>query len=203
MNWVDLLLLLLVLVSCWRGLCQGLVSGLVALVGLVGGFWLACRSYALLGAHLAAWWPALSRALFWFPVPQKGAAAAKLALPPGLLNLTLADVLAFLLVFLVTERLAVAVGRAARGMVRTAGLGSLDRFGGLALGLLRAGMIILALAFVLAPLRQGTFLPQALPGLAFLSQALSDSRLLGGAWHLLAALGLHGWSGWNIPWQTV
>ncbi|MGQ9532123.1 MAG: CvpA family protein [Desulfotomaculales bacterium] len=203
MNWVDLLLLLLVLVSCWRGLCQGLVSGLAALVGLVGGFWLACRSYGVIGVQLAAWWPALSRALFWFPVPQTGTAAAKLGLPPGMLNLTLADVLAFVVVFLVTERLAVAMGRVARGMVSTVGLGPLDRIGGLALGLLRAGIIILALAFVLAPLNEGTFLPQALPGLTFLSQALSDSRLLGGAWQLLAALGLHRWPGWHMPWPTV
>lgn len=203
MNWVDLLLLFLVLTSCWRGVRQGLVSGVAALLGLVGGFWLACRSYASVGAQLAAWWPALSRALFWFPVPQTGTAAAKLGLPPVLLNLTLADVVAFAAVFLVTERLGVAVGRAACGMVSTVGLGSLDRLGGLALGLLRAGIIIVALAFALAPLRQGTVLPDAVPGVSFLSQALSGSRLLSGAWHLLAALGLHPGSGWTIPWQTI
>ncbi|MBC7106521.1 MAG: CvpA family protein, partial [Firmicutes bacterium] len=155
MNWVDLLLLLLVLTSCWRGLHQGFICGVGALVGLVGGIWLACRSYALVGAQLAAWWPALGRVLLSYPAPQRGAAAATLGLPPALLNLTLADVVAFVAVFVLTERLVVYLGRAASGAVSAVGLGALDRLGGLLLGVVRAGIIILALAYLLTPLGPG------------------------------------------------
>ena len=71
-NWVDLILLILMLRACYIGLVRGYVLEGVLLLGLIVTTAVACNGYAYVSAFAQPWWPfdalwldATGFAIFW------------------------------------------------------------------------------------------------------------------------------------------
>jgi len=117
-NWVDIAMLGLVVLSAFVGLLRGLTFELLSLAG-----WFA--------AYFAASWlsPALAP---YVPIGEKD----------SVLNLGVAFAATFLIVLVVWSLAA----RAVSGLIRATPLRPLDRFLGALFGVARAGIVLLAVA---------------------------------------------------------
>jgi membrane protein required for colicin V production len=135
MNPLDWLLAVLLAYSVVRAAMRGLFREIFALAGLVLGFLLACWNYRSAATHLL-----------------------------GIVDtLPLAQLLAFLLILIVTMLLATLLGKLLSKTASTIGLGFLDRLGGAVFGLLRGGLLALALLLaVTAFLPTGTWIQTSL-----------------------------------------
>lgn len=129
MNVLDWILLGIALFCVIRGLMRGAVAQLFGIAGVVGGFWLAAHYYALLALHL------------------------KHALPR--LSPTQAQVIGFLLLFLLTWFCLGFIGFWLAKMLRGSGLGFVDRVWGALVGfgkaIILAAILISGLTFFVSP----------------------------------------------------
>lgn len=122
MNWFDLLILVLLLVSIVRAFMQGLLVEIFSLAGVVLGFLIA-------GAYYGQVVPWLKR---WIASEEVSA------------------LVAFLVIALGTMILAGLVGRFLRGTVHHIGLGFLDRILGAGFGLVRGFVLVTIVVIALA-----------------------------------------------------
>jgi membrane protein required for colicin V production len=129
-NLLDWTLVLILLLSMVAGYWRGVVRTLLGLAGLVGGFLLAQGNYLPLGAWLHN---------------------AHLIRSPFA-----ASIVAFLLMFALAVVAAQLIARMLHRTIRKSGLGYLDRTLGGAFGLLRGGVIVIALLVI-----PTTFAPQS------------------------------------------
>jgi membrane protein required for colicin V production len=135
MNPLDWLLAVLLAYSVIRAAMRGFFREAFALAGLVLGFFLACWNYRIAATDLL-----------------------------GIVNtLPLAQLLAFVLILFVTMLLATLIGKLLSKTASAIGLGFLDRLGGAVFGLLRGGLLALALLLaVTAFLPTGTWIQTSL-----------------------------------------
>lgn len=175
MNWLDWVLVIILLWSALRGFIKGFVRSIAGLAVILFGFWMALRYYRLLGDYLEielGWGPGLTRFISEhldqavqgaLTAPSAGTlsplgnffSSAVASLLQGLASFLAAsalDALAFLVIF--------AVGVALLNMLVGAIpnlplLAPLDRAGGFCFGLLRGflvGILIFALVqFIAVP----------------------------------------------------
>ncbi|MDI6710835.1 MAG: CvpA family protein [Thermoanaerobacterales bacterium] len=187
MNWLDWVLLTVLLLSALNGFTRGLLRSVAGLAAVAFGFWLALRYYRLLGDYLDSGLglgPVLTR---YFTGCLGGAAGTPVAAPPspgafdalerlfvggaqGLfqgvassLAVSALDALAFLIVFIAGAGL---LGAFAGAIPNLPLLGPLDRAGGFCFGLLR-GFLLGALVYALV-----RFL--AAPEVSYEGRALND-----------------------------
>jgi membrane protein required for colicin V production len=114
MNWVDWIIVVVLLLSTLQAASEGLFVGLFSLGGVIAGLVLGCWEYDRLAP--------------WFTPYVKSAGVANLA--------------GFLAIFFGTVLLAGAAGRVTRWAVRQVGLGFLDRLLGGVFGLLRGAAVV-------------------------------------------------------------
>ncbi|MDP2917535.1 MAG: CvpA family protein [Dehalococcoidia bacterium] len=119
MNWLDIVIIIILVISVIGGLRSGLIRSVLSLAGLIIGVVLAGRFYTALAERL-------------FFVPQDG----------------IAKVVAFIIILVVVMVVAAILGaiitRAASALV----LGWLNHLGGGAFGLIMSGIVIAALLAV-------------------------------------------------------
>jgi len=120
MTWLDLAVAMVLIISIAWGVWRGLVREMMSLAGWVIAF--------------------LAANLFAAPVSE--------LLPASIARPELRSVIAFIAVFFVTLVLAALASIALGKLVRSVGLGNLDRLLGALFGLLRALLIVLAAAIV-------------------------------------------------------
>lgn len=129
MNVLDWILMGIALVCLCRGVLRGAVSQLFGIAGVVGGFWLAAHYYAQLALQLAHAFPQLSA--------------------------TQAQVIGFIVLFLLTWFCLGAMGFWLARLLRSSGLGFVDRFWGALVGLGKAvilsAILISSLTFFVSP----------------------------------------------------
>jgi membrane protein required for colicin V production len=120
MNPLDWLLAVLLAYSVVRAAMRGFFREAFALAGLILGFLLACWNYRGAATHLL-----------------------------GIVDtLPLAQLLAFVLILVATMILATLLGKLLSKTASAVGLGFLDRLGGALFGLVRGGLLALALLLV-------------------------------------------------------
>lgn len=154
MNMIDLVLLAVLAASAVFGAMRGLVGAVASIVAWLGAGWFAFHH----GAELAFW------------LSDDG--------QPGATELLGGYAIAFIAVMVLVGL----VGWAARKLLASAGLGGVDRFLGLVLGLARgalvACMLVLLMAFSGLPQErawsQSLAVPVLLPGAQWLAGWLPD-----------------------------
>lgn len=122
MNLIDIIIVAVLCFFAVKGLVRGLVNEASSLAGLLVGGWLAYRFYPLLA------------------VPIK----SSLHLP-----IHLASFLAFIIILLLTGICAHIIGNVATAALKLVMLGSLNRLGGLLIGIAE-GSLLLCLVFSIA-----------------------------------------------------
>lgn len=119
MNIADVIILAVLLVSIIQAISSGFFQEAFGIAGLVFGYLIAAWQYRHLAGHFAAY----------------------------ISSQWLADIVAFLAIFLGVMVLAGVLGRIVRWIAKEAGLSGLDRFLGALLGLLR-GCLMVAIVLV-------------------------------------------------------
>ncbi len=117
MNWLDIIVLLMLLIPIFIGWRRGLVGTVVPLVGLVVAIILAGRFYD----SVAGWFST------WLDSPAQ------------------ANLLGFAIIFVIVLAAAMVVAAISREFLSLLLLGWVDRIGGLAFGLLIGGLVTGAL----------------------------------------------------------
>jgi uncharacterized membrane protein required for colicin V production len=120
-NWLDAAIAAFVLIFIIAGLTAGLIKSAFTIVGLLTGLFLAAKYYASVGNLIAG----------YIDMPR-----------------FVADTVGFLTIFLATAVIIHTLGHAAAAVTRFQPLKVLDRFGGLAIGLL-FGLAICGLILIL------------------------------------------------------
>lgn len=134
LNWFDYTLIVLLLVFAGQGLARGFSRVAIGLAATVLGILLACWFYGI-GAGFVRPWVA---------------------------NDAIANILGFLLVLFVVQGVGALIGWALNKMMKTVGLGWLDRVLGAGFGVLKAALVGIALALVLTAFPLGGKSPQML-----------------------------------------
>jgi membrane protein required for colicin V production len=119
MNWLDIVIIVLLLISAVGGFANGLIKSVFSLVGLIVGVVVAGRYY--LG---------LSSLLGFIP------------------NENIARIIAFLIIFLVIIIIAAVLGVVLTRLVSTLLLGWLNRLGGAVFGVIMSAIFIAAILVI-------------------------------------------------------
>ncbi|MEW6274527.1 MAG: CvpA family protein [Bacillota bacterium] len=190
MNWLDIVFLIIIAWSAWRGFAAGLIAGLARLAGLFLGLVMAFNYAVPLAQYADKQWHLQDKITGWWPVPPGREGFPGLGKLPQFFAPGLIEIVAFLLIFLVVAQLTYRVGSMVAAAGRAVFLGPVDRLGGLALGILRGVVIVLVFLALLAPLHTSAF---SFPGghqgsWGWFSRALEQSVLASFFWPFLVKL---------------
>ena len=116
MNWLDIVIFILLIISAIGGLVSGLIKAVLSLVGLIMGIVLAGHFYVTLSGHLTF-----------------------------ISNQNAARITAFIIILLVVIIIAALLGVLLTRLVSTISLGWLNRVGGAVFGILLGAFFIAAL----------------------------------------------------------
>ena len=165
MNWLDYMIIIIVVLSAAQGLRHGLVRSLINMFGLLAGILVALVYYRSLAEYCLNRWalqdklaPLTDSLLnLWKPV-----ATAKNIFPPEAYDLlltqlnnalvvSLASGLSFFFLLIVTVSLIGLAGRVLSSMLDLSLLGPFNHLGGLLFGLLKGGVFVLAILLLMTP----------------------------------------------------
>lgn len=159
MNWVDVIIVLIVALSAWKGYRAGLLTSLAGLFAWVLGFLAASRYYYPLSIYINEKWNMvhvtqefLERHLPSLAYPAVGTVGMttpvlpKLPLPSYSAMATgIVQIIAFLVILLAVELVIQSLARSLSSLIAVTPLMALDRLGGLVFGILWGGVWILVL----------------------------------------------------------
>lgn len=121
MNWLDYTFLIVVIVYAIHGFARGFSRLVVGLVATVAGLLVACWTYGVAASYLL----------------------------PYVSSKSVANVLGFLIIFMVIQVLGAIIGKILQKIFKATGLGWLDRLLGLAFGSLKAVVLGIILILIL------------------------------------------------------
>ena len=205
MNWLDWVIIILVVYSTFQGLRYGLFLSLARLAGVLAGLFAAYAYYQPFSLYLVEHWRVnekifpVVREIFksWIPVqslipPLPGKAAlfspldllGKTALPGGeallrVISNTIVEAAGFMIIFFTVSMV---INIAGLLLTRAAGfslLGPVNHLGGLVFGLLRGIAYVFLLLLILSPFQRtgaGTGTAPGAPPIAY-GKAFHDSKL--------------------------
>lgn len=165
MNILDIVVLVLLLVSIWRGYRTGLVGQLVRVASVILSLIVAFMYYRPVAAQLAEWFP-LSK------VQASGSFEAVAGFP--IVQQVLYNIVAFALLAFVVGLTVRLVGGFLDGITRLPGISLLNRLIGAVLGLVKNGLILFIILAVASLLPNPT-VQQSLEQSFFASYAQSYS----------------------------
>lgn len=116
MNWLDIVIAVLLAVSIFGGLKQGLIKAALSLAGLIVGVWLASNYYEALGERLTF-----------------------------ITNVDIANIVAFIIILVVVMIIANVAAALLKFTAKVALLGWVDRLGGALFGLFMGALFMGAL----------------------------------------------------------
>jgi membrane protein required for colicin V production len=128
MTGFDWIIVAILILSTLMAVAQGLLREIFSLAGLILGLWLALWNYRVLAVPFERY----------------------------IQSESVADIVAFLLIALGVMLIFSLIGHVVSALVRTVGLGGLDRLLGAVFGLVRGGVLVLLMILVVA-----AFLPQS------------------------------------------
>jgi uncharacterized membrane protein required for colicin V production len=205
LNWIDVIILLILLGGVWQGFRRGLILTLGGLLGFLGGIWLAGRYYItaarflgvqlgldkLFAGILAPFTANIPAAI---PTIRLFGSGSSSGFPPSLwvpvsnaqagiygsgmaqsLALAIVKVIAFLLIMILVGYLVMVVASFLSRAVHLLMLGGLDRLGGMGIGLVTRVLELVVVIGLLTPVVLG--LSMGIPGQGGLVQSFSQ------AWH--------------------
>ena len=122
MNWLDYLILIFAAIFAFEGLAQGFSRQAFGLASLIVGLFVAAWTYGMVAFYLI----------------------------PYVASKMVADVLGFIIIFVVIQVLGGMAGGLLAKLFKWTGLGWLDRMLGLAFGVVKAGVVGVILVMVLS-----------------------------------------------------
>jgi uncharacterized membrane protein required for colicin V production len=200
MNWLDIILLFIIIWSAWRGLATGFFAGVARLAGLVLGAIFAYNYYLPLAEYADKQWALESKIRDWLPFSSAGGQVAIFPETLGqqsisgvqnfnnLISHGILDAIAFLVIFFIVAQLTCWIGLLFSKTARLVFLGPVDRLGGLALGTLRGVIIVFVLLALLVPLETPAFSSPDLYATDWLAQAIGHSKIIPVFWQFLLKL---------------
>ncbi len=219
LNWIDVVILLILLAGAWQGFCRGLILTSGRLLGFLGGIWLAGRYYltaaqflgvqlgldklfaGILAPFTANIPAAIPTELFgsgssngfppslWVPVSNAQAGIYGSGMAQSL-ALVIVEVIAFLLIMVLVSYLVMVLASFLSRAVHLLMLGCLDRLGGVGIGLATRVLELVVVIGLLTPVVLG--LSMGIPERGGLLQSFSQ------AWHRSVLVSL-----FNGTWNTM
>jgi uncharacterized membrane protein required for colicin V production len=165
MNILDVIILILLLVSVWRGYRQGLVGQLVRLASFIVSFVVAFIYYRPFAAQLAEWLP-LSK------LKVSGSFGAVAGAP--LVQHALYNIVAFALLAFVAGAVVRLIGGLLEGIADLPVLSIVNRLAGAVIGFVKIGLVLFLILAVASVLPVPT-IQQTLNHSLFASYAASSS----------------------------
>lgn len=196
MNWLDWLIVVIIVWSAWQGLRRGLLVSLARMAGLLAGLFVAYSQYRPLADYLSVRWnfenllaPITKPLLKLYqpvvdivsPFSGSGNQLPAEQQITSLLTYSILEIISFLVLLVLTAVLVGSAGRFLTDLIDFSFLSPLNSLGGLLFGFLK-GVLIIVIAFALiSPYQQGAFFqdPAATPGItAPTGNAFKDSMLI-------------------------
>ncbi|AGL03970.1 CvpA family protein [Desulfoscipio gibsoniae] len=214
MNWLDWVLIIIIILSALRGLNTGFFVGISRIIGLILGIAVAFTCYRSLADYLHKQWGwgnsiadfILNHLSFSFlqdligkmPITSYQTIPGDQiqSIPESLNNIahqlamTILEFLSFIALLILVALVVKMIMRFTSGAIAHTFLSPLDHFGGLILGLARGVIIVLVMALLLEPvLAAGVIANHEKAG--FISQAANGSIIIPYAWQLLNIVDIH------------
>ncbi len=214
MNWLDWVLILIIIFSAIKGLRIGLFAGFARVIGLILGITVAFKGYRILAAYLDrqwGWGDSITELLVnhfssllndvtnnvYINKLQENIPHYKNQLISEGINdiahqvsITVLEFLSFILIFILVALVVKIAMSFFSSAVAYTFLSPLDYFGGLILGLVRGVIIVLVIALLLEPVL-ATVANTSQEQAGFISYAVKGSLLVPYALQLLNILNLH------------
>lgn len=190
MNWLDWLIIAVLVLSSLHGLRSGFLASVAKLAGIIAGLWVAFTYHHSLAFYLSSRWNVDEKILSLVEGILKLWAPGGSALPPGFpaggqhatalnpsINMSnslsdylavafagwVLDALSFLVLLLAAAWMASLAGRILTEIAGLCFLGPFNRLGGILFGLLRGIAIVMIILMLLAPFQLPGFLPGISP----------------------------------------
>lgn len=196
---MDIIIILIITWSAWRGYKTGLVGGVARLLGILAGLGAALCYYRPLAVYIDHRWQISSYIQNWFSLPRLGKEDLYKDIqlygelrPIDLLSGSLQDlgqsvsrllasgileIVSFIFIFIVVSRLVYLAGELLARLASVSFLGPADRLGGVAFGLARGVLAIMILLALLVSLQWPSALFSSGGNPYWLSLALDNSLL--------------------------
>jgi membrane protein required for colicin V production len=176
-NWLDLLLLWLIIWPAWRGVQTGLIASLARVCGLLIGLVLAREYHAPLAEYIGRHWPINQWLGSWNAPPASIFINESLSEWYQHLSRGTLELVSFIVILLLTAWLISWLGQIVTTAAGIGLLGPVNRVGGLILGISRG--VLAAVIFLAVLMEVKDILNSWLPGfdVPWLDRALSSSRL--------------------------
>jgi len=208
LNWLDWVIIVVVVLSSLQGLRSGLLASVAKLAGIVSGLWVAFNYHHSLALYVAGRWNAEEKLSSWLEgilklwAPGSGpvslgltaeggvtasVAAANLSSDSlsdylaGTFTAGVLDALSFLFLLLAVAWLAGLIGRMLTKIAGWCFLGPLNRVAGVLFGAARGIVIVIVMLILLAPFQFYNIPPDILPeehAFRLPGKTLNDSKLL-------------------------
>ncbi|MBE3586742.1 CvpA family protein [Desulfofundulus thermocisternus] len=177
MNWLDLLLLWLIIWSAWKGIQAGLIASLARICGLLLGLVLAREYHRPLAEYIGQHWPVNQWLGNWSAPPASNYINETLSEWYQHLSRGAPELLSFIAILVLTAWLISWLGNIVGAAAGIGLLGPVNRAGGLILGIARG--ILAAVIFLAVLMEVKDILNSWLPGfdVPWLDRALNSSRL--------------------------
>ena len=186
MNWLDIIIIAVLIYSAVRGFFTGLIKSLTRLISTAVGLLVAYKFYHPMVEYINSLWHWTDRIALWISswFKTKYVPFYKGDIPViSELSKTLADnfleLLAFIVLFFAISRLIKILGSFISGLTSLVFLKPMDRLGGTVFGLLKGAFIILVFVIIMTPLQ--VYLDIFLGGsqfAKFIDKACNNSSIL-------------------------
>ncbi len=196
MNWLDWLIMVILIFSAFQGLRRGLVLSVAKLAGLLLGFGLGITYYSDLAAYLNNHWqlndkvaPLTGKIIeFFFPAKLTGGSALNIfnsygEYLAGSFTAVIINTICFLALLIITVWVVNLAGLILSKVADLSFLGPLNRVGGLFFGGVKGIIIVMIMLTLISPFQQLGMSPDDQPRAPGVTQsieggAFSDSRML-------------------------
>ena len=160
MNWLDIIIIAILIYSAVRGFFTGLIKNLTRLISTAVGLLVSYKLYHPLVEYINSLWHWSDRISLWISswFKTKYVPFYKGDIPViSELSKTLADnfleLVAFIFLFFAVSRLIKLLGSFISGLTSLVFLKPMDRLGGTVFGLLKGAFIILVFVIIMTPLQ--------------------------------------------------
>ena len=160
MNWLDIIIIVVLIYCAVKGFSTGLIKSLTRLISIAGGLFVAYKFYQPLLEYINSMWHWTDRIAVWVSswfktkyVPFYKGDIPVISELSKTLAVNFLELIAFILLFVVVSRLIRLLGSFISGLTSIILLKPLDRLGGTVFGLLKGVFVILLFLTIMTPLQ--------------------------------------------------
>ena len=160
MNWLDIIIIAVLIYSAVKGFFIGLIKSLTGLISSVAGLFIAYKFYQPLVEYINSMWQWTDRITLWVSswlktkyVPFYSGEIPVISELSKTLAVNFLELAAFVFLYLVASRLIKLLGSLISGLTSIIFLKPMDRLGGIVFGLSKGIFIILIVLIIMTPIQ--------------------------------------------------